>query len=213
MLIPQIKTPFRLAWGFSTLEDHDIYPTLLRLNQVHGCSVVEASSNVQRADGLWTQAANTAIGIAVADCVPILLAGLIKGKPWVAAIHAGWRGATSGILRHSVAVFTDLGGDVKSLIWAFGPAILKCHFEVGSEVIEAARQDPAWLEDLVEYRPEKNKFYLDLHGLLRVQAINIGLDPDKDGSIPLCTYCNPTLLNSYRRNNQCKRQCGWIKIL
>jgi hypothetical protein len=213
MLIPQVNMPFPLVWGFSTLEDNDICPTMLQLDQIHGCSIVEASDNIQRADGIWTQVTNTPIGVTVADCVPILLAGLINGKPWIAAIHAGWRGATAGILRNGITTFNNLGGNIKKLTWALGPAILKCHFEVGNEVVAAARQDPAWQDDFVEYRPEKNKFYLDLHGLLRAQAINMGLDPTKDGSVPMCTYCNPTLLNSYRRNNQCKRQYGWVKIL
>ena len=215
MLIPKISIPFPLEWGFSTLEDREIYPTPLRLNQVHGCSVVEASSSgsIRKADGIWTIAANTPIGVTVADCVPILLAGPISGQPWVAAIHAGWRGATNGILRRGIEVFTNLGGSIKDLTWAFGPAILKCHFEVGKDVISAARQDPAWLDNLAELGPEKNKFYLDLHGLLRAQAVDVGLDLAKDGSVSLCTYCNPTLLSSYRRNCKCKRQWGWIKIL
>jgi hypothetical protein len=213
MLIPRINTPFPLSWGFSTLQDHDICPTPLRLKQVHGYSIVEASDDVQVADGIWTKAINYPIGVAVADCVPILLAGSIYGESWVAAIHAGWRGVVYGILRHSIATFTGLGGNVKDLTWAFGPAILQCHFEVGSEVIMAAKRDPAWIDSLAEYKLKKDKFYLDLHGLLRSHAIDIGLDRAKDGSIPICTYCNPTLLNSYRRNNQCKRQFGLIKIL
>jgi hypothetical protein len=215
MLTPKVNTPFPLAWGFSTLQDCDVYPTPLRSNQVHGCSIVEASNNIQQADGIWTNTKNLTIGVTVADCVPILLAGQIKnsGLPWVAAIHAGWRGATSGILRHSIKVFTDLGGTAKDLTWAFGPAILKCHFEVGNEVVIAAQQDSSWLNSFAESAPEKNKFYLDLPGLLRSQALDAGLDPTKDGSVLLCTYCNPILLNSYRRNNQCKRQWGWIKIL
>ena len=81
-----------------------------RLVQVHGRAVVEASGELQRADGLWTCAPGLAIGVQVADCVPVLLAGPVQGRPWAAALHAGWRGAVAGILRQGVQVFTGLGG-------------------------------------------------------------------------------------------------------
>jgi copper oxidase (laccase) domain-containing protein len=158
--------------------------------------------------------------VRVADCVPILLAGpLADGTPWVAALHAGWRGATGhgdpgpggGILRRGVARFRALGGHPADLAWAFGPAILACHFEVGEEVIGAARKDPAWQESLRSEVPS-GKAHLDLHGFLRAQALDLGLDAAKDGSVALCTVCRPDLLYSYRRGETTGRQWGWVEI-
>ena len=202
-----------MVWGFSTLSDVDRHPTPLGLTQVHGCSIVEALKDGQYADGIWTKVAGLPIGVRSADCVPILLAGLVQNQPWVAAVHAGWKGATAGILRRIVAVFTNLGGNPNDLTWALGPAILKCHFEVGEEVIAAAKQDAAWFDELVVPGPKKGKFHLDLHGLLRAQAVDLGLDLARDGSIALCTYCHPKLLSSYRRDSQCERQWSWIEII
>jgi hypothetical protein len=97
------------------------------------------------------------------------------------------------------------------LVWALGPAILACHFEVGEEVIEAARRDPAWQDSLrtvgLSTRP-----HLDLYGFLRAQALDLGLDPAKDGTVALCTVCRPDLLHSYRRGETTARQWGWIEI-
>lgn len=152
------------------------------------------------------------IGVRVADCVPVLLAGSAAGRPWVAALHAGWRGAVAGILRRGVALFQEQGGKPENLAWALGPGIRKCHFEVGPEVVEAARRDPAWREDLAEAGPE-GKSHLDLHGFLRAQAGDMGLDPAKDGSILRCTMCEPELLFSYRRGDTEGRQWGWVEIL
>jgi len=149
----------------------------------------------------------------VADCVPILLAGpLGDGRPWVSALHAGWRGAVGGILRRGVKAFQDLGGDPSRLAFAFGPAIQACHFEVGEEVIAAANADAAWQDGLRSEGP-RGKPHLDLHGFLRAQARDLGLDPAKDGSIPLCTMCQTDLLWSYRRGDTKARQWGWVEIL
>ncbi|MBS1784827.1 MAG: polyphenol oxidase family protein [Acidobacteria bacterium] len=213
MLVPQTHPPFPLAWGFSTkLDDPALLPAP-GLSQVHGCGVVEAGNAIQEADGAWTMEPNRRIGIRVADCVPILLAGRVRNdRPWVAALHAGWRGATGGILRRGVATFRELGGDPADLAFAFGPAIQPCHFEVGEEVIEAAKEDSAWVDSLRSMGP-REKPHLDLHGFLRAQAMDLGLDPSRDGSIPLCTVCQSDLLWSYRRGDTKPRQWGWVEIL
>ena len=211
MLLPTCPPPFPLAWGFSTRLDDDASLPPVRLRQVHGCEVVAASEAIQAADGLWTRQPGLAIGVRVADCVPILLAGLAQGQPWVAALHAGWRGAVAGILRRGVEVFLAQGGLPGDLAWALGPAILKCHFEVGEEVLEAARKDPTWTGELTQPGP-RGRPHLDLHGFLRGQALAMGLDPERDGSVARCTRCEPDLLCSYRGGDATDRQWGWVAI-
>lgn len=211
MLTPDVATPFPMTWGFSTRLDPDSDLPLKRLHQVHGTAVIEAPDHYPDADGLWTRTPGLQIGVQTADCVPILLAGMTPDGPWAAAIHSGWRGTVAGILREGVAVFTRLGGRPEDLVWALGPAILACHFEVGPEVVEAARKDPAWREDMALPGPN-GRPHLDLHGLLRAQALAAGLDPGKDGSVAVCTYCSPELLYSYRRGEKRGRQWGWVRI-
>jgi YfiH family protein len=220
LLVPAVQPPFPLTWGFSTRLDPPESLPDRRLDQVHRCGIVEATDAVVEGDGLWTTRPGVRIGVRVADCVPILLAGpLAGGRPWVAALHAGWRGATGhgdpgpggGILRRGTSRYRALGGHPADLVWAFGPAILACHFEVGEEVIEAARQDAAWREGLRAEGPS-GKSHLDLHGFLRAQALDLGFDPSKEGSLALCTMCRPDLLHSYRRGDTTGRQWGWIEI-
>lgn len=213
MLTPQVTLPFPLRWGFSTKADAAAALPPARLSQVHGCGVMEASAAVQEGDGIWTTTPGVPIGVRVADCVPVLLAGRLgDGRPWVSALHAGWRGAVGGILRVGVARFRTLGGEPGHLTWAFGPCIQPCHFEVGAEVVEAARGDAAWQEGLTHPGPA-GKSHLDLHGLLRAQALDLGLDPSKNGSLALCTVCQRDLLWSYRCGDTTDRQWGWVEIL
>jgi len=218
VLTPDIPTPFPLRWGFSTRLDPEEALPARRLSQVHRCGIVEASDAVVEGDGQWTTTPGLRIGVRVADCVPILLAGpLADGRPWVAALHAGWRGATGhgdpdpggGILRRGVARYLAQGGRPEDLVWALGPAILACHFEVGEEVIDAARADSAWQESLRSTGPS-GRPHLDLHGFLRAQALDLGLPSARDGSVVLCTVCRPDLLYSYRRGENTARQWGWI---
>ena len=220
MLIPSVPPPFPLAWGFSTKRDPGQPFPLLSLKQVHGTEVHEAEGELPEGDGLWTTQARCRIGVRTADCVPVLLAGVAGSRPWVAALHAGWRSAvggngsgdTPGILRVSVEVFRKLGGDPGTLAWALGPSIQKCHFEVGEEVIRAAAKDPAWTPDL-RSPGRRGRPHLDLQGFLRRQARDLGLDSAREGSVDLCTMCEPDLLWSYRRDDCDDHHWGWIEIL
>ncbi|HOD32265.1 MAG TPA: polyphenol oxidase family protein [Holophaga sp.] len=213
MLLPTVPPPFPLRWGFSTRQDDPADLPPVRLKQVHGCGILQArgAAPLAEGDGLWTRTPGVAIGVRVADCVPVLLAGPTPGGPWIAALHAGWRGAVGGILRRAVALYQDLGGAPRDLVWAFGPCIQPCHFEVGPEVVDAARSDAAWHEGLAHPGP-KDRPHLDLHGLLRAQALDLGLDPGRDGSLPRCTFCEPEQLFSYRRGDLDGRQWGWAEL-
>lgn len=225
MLTPATEPPFPLTWGFSTRLDPQGFEPVKRLVQVHRCGVIEAgeapAEAVLEADGIWTTTPGVRIGVRVADCVPVLLAGLLPGaRPWVAALHAGWRGATGhgdpdpaagGILRRAVARFRSLGGAPPDLSWALGPAILACHFEVGEEVIAAAQLDPAW-HGALRSEGGTGKPHLDLHGFLRAQALDLGMGAAREGSVALCTVCRADLLYSYRRGEVTGRQWGWVEI-
>jgi len=216
MLHPCTHPLFDLHWGFSTRAESPVFLPSPLLSQVHGTKVLEAADRLQEGDGIWTMEPGRLIGVRVADCTPILLAGLIQGQPWVAALHAGWRGAiggpgTPGILRVALQVFRDLGGQPRDLHWALGPALQACHFEVGEEVLEAARCDPAWREDFAAPGP-RGRPHLDLARVIRAQALDLGLDPAKDGSISRCTLCERDLFFSYRGGDLKERQWGWVLI-
>ena len=113
---------------------------LFTAKQVHGKNVVVVDDaedidaiRVVEADALVTRAAERAVAVRTADCAPILLA--VDDGSAVAAVHAGWRGAVSGVIEAAVIA---LGVPPARIVAAVGPCIGQDAFEVGPEVVSAA---------------------------------------------------------------------------
>src|SRR4051812_10957678 len=74
----------------------------IALDQVHGAEGFEVDRNFvalkQQGDFLFTSDEKLKIGVYVADCSPILVWGFRNAKPFVAGIHAGWRGTAKGVI-------------------------------------------------------------------------------------------------------------------
>lgn len=91
-------------------------------------------SNYESTDALLTNEPNTALALNFADCVPIIFYDPVKKV--VAASHAGWRGTVAKIgpktVQKMVENFSSKPEDIIALI---GPAIGKCCFEVGEDVL------------------------------------------------------------------------------
>ncbi|MDR0552817.1 MAG: polyphenol oxidase family protein [Holosporales bacterium] len=82
-------------------------------------------------DAFITNVHGLLIGVTTADCVPILACDVKKG--YIAAIHAGWRGALVGIVEKTFEKLTSLG--CTDIICAIGPCIHQESFLVGEEII------------------------------------------------------------------------------
>jgi YfiH family protein len=182
---------------------------LFQLNQVHGATVIAEgriafSSHRPDADAVITQRHGVALGVRTADCVPVLvaLADARKTRAYgVAAVHAGWRGATAGIVANTVAALRELSMppvDV-SMYFAVGPAIGVDAFEVGEEVIEAARASLGGPTPPMKRGPS-GKPHLDLRGLIVEQLRRLDIPRDRIELVGGCTYEAPALYFSHRRD-------------
>jgi len=178
---------------------------LYTATQVHGVKVVEVNvgddiESVERieADGLLTCAADVAVGVRTADCVPVLFAA--KDGSLVGAVHAGWRSAAGNILGAFVDAAAAKGVAPDQLVAAVGPAIGVDHFEVGPEVVEAFEQLGGELGvdvgPLVRHFDDKNPHF-DLKGfcaeLLRARGVDVDL---LDGD----TFADAETYFSHRRD-------------
>jgi hypothetical protein len=111
--------------------------------QVHGAGVlilgddqsghrVVSSARASGADAIVTALPGAAIGILVADCLPVLLADPANGV--VGAAHAGRRGLVAGVLQATVAAMAGLGADPATTEAVIGPAICGRCYEVPPEM-------------------------------------------------------------------------------
>jgi YfiH family protein len=116
----------------------------LWLRQVHGCTVVRASRSLAAgeppvADAVWADEPGVACIVQVADCIPVLLAA--PGGRAVAAVHAGWRGLSGGVVEAALAALCDAAHCPAADVAAWlGPCIGPRSFEVGEDVLRAFGQ-------------------------------------------------------------------------
>ena len=167
---------------------------LARIEQHHANNCVEASEYGFRpkADACFTKKPLLACSVVVADCIPVLLAH--KTQPWIAAIHAGWRGLYQEIIRHSIA---KCPYPVKDLQAWIGPSISKNCYTVGNELVTAFIQANA------EYKPyfaiKNEKHVADLSAIAKHQLNALGV---KDITLAnICTYTHKNL-PSFRRDGE-----------
>ncbi len=156
---------------------------LCTLHQVHSARVklVAADASVPadcvEADALVTCDAGLMLGIATADCAPVLFAA--TGSGIIAAAHAGWRGALAGVLPNTLAAMCRLGvSDPAAVHAAIGPMIQQPSFEVGGEVRAAFIAKQADWEIFFTPSLRTGFFLFDLSALLQAQleALHVTVD-------------------------------------
>jgi YfiH family protein len=162
---------------------------VIQVNQVHGGRAVLAGAGAGgrvEADALVAREAGQAVGVRVADCVPVLIADEASGA--VAAIHAGWRGVVAGVVRAGVEL---LGGRPAAMVAAIGPCIGACCFEVGADVAREIGFVDRWHD---------GKAYVDLRAAVRAQLRALGLDDARVEDVAGCTKHEPQRFHSFRRD-------------
>jgi YfiH family protein len=164
-------------------------PAVGWLEQVHSADVRAARQGCAGpGDILHTSRSELALAIATADCVPVLLASAER----IVAAHAGWRGLVAG----AVGAAAETLGSPPGLVQAWiGPSIGPCCYEVGNDVAErlVAVSDEQILSPGSGERP-----HVDLRAVALRQLGALGID--RVQWFDLCTRCETTRLESYRRN-------------
>jgi uncharacterized protein, YfiH family len=169
-------------------------------HQVHGVGVNQATAEPfpegTQGDIVITNVPGLAVGVFVADCVPLLLHAPDVGA--VAAVHAGWRGtALNGAQVAVQALQEAYGADPSQMVAAIGPSIKGCCYEVGPEVAEAMQGLPNPSACLTA---RGDRWLFDGQEANRQQVESAGLLPSNVHVSGLCTYCREDLFFSYRRD-------------
>lgn len=199
--------PARVATNWAIVE-RETGLSFARVRQVHGARAVRleaASKPVVEADAVLSRTPGLAACVAVADCVPILLADPASGV--VAAVHAGWRGTIAGVAREAVrALQAELGAAPSRLLATIGPAIGPCCYEVAPEL--AARFAAEIGPGVVRAGPTPA---LDLWAANAALLRAAGVPPDRIETLRRCTSCERELFFSHRRDvGRTGRQVAFI---
>jgi polyphenol oxidase len=167
--------------------------------QVHSTDTVRMDEprgerEVIQADGLITDREGVTLFQRFADCVPIFLYD--PKHHALAMVHSGWRGTVNRAPASPVrAMIEAYGTRPADLIAGIGPSIGPDHYEVGPEVIEAARQTFGKNADaLIDTRNQKT--YFDLWAANALALREAGVEQIEVAGI--CTACHTEHFFSHR---------------
>ena len=176
---------------------------IVTAHQVHGDRVVDGrlqevfAPSTPQQEGADAVLALTegAVGVRVADCVPILIAA--SGP--VAAVHSGWRGTRLQIASRAVrALQRAAGADPAGMLAAIGPCIGRCCYEVSPELAEAFRAmfGPEAADD-----PARTPGpHLDLRYCVEQSLARAGVPAERIEQVGGCTSCDTSACFSHRRD-------------
>jgi len=206
------RTSFTRAFGLHPWQ-------LLTVRQVHGQDLLlidEENPDLShfqnvKADAIITNQTGILVAVLVADCVPILL--FDSNKRVAAAVHAGWRGAASGIIGKTIAAmaanFSCAAEDIQA---AVGPAIGADTYEVDRPVRDAFRDGTGnW--KLIAKESRLAHWFLDLPKSCHLQLAEAGLLEKNIEVLDKSTDGSKELFFSHRRDQGTTgRQAGFFLL-
>lgn len=173
---------------------------LVTVYQVHSADVVPVTTpwgaeGPPKADALVTATPGMAIGVLTADCGPLLFAD--AGGSIVAAAHAGWKGALTGVGEAAIDAMVRLGARRDGIVAALGPTISQAAYEVGPEFVDRFVSAAATNADFFSPSPREGHAMFDLPGYIARRMNRTGIADFTD--LAACTYADEDAFFSYRR--------------
>lgn len=178
---------------------------LVTARQVHGSRVSAVNADVlsstgptsvPESDSLLTVDRGLSLAMTFADCVPLLFHDPRRGVIGIA--HAGWRGTLTGVGPATVKAMVERFGSAPSeILVGIGPSIGPCCYEVGEEVVAAARG--ALGGDEAPLMGEAGGWRLDLWEANRRLLVHAGISQEHVEVGGVCTACNTQEFFSHRK--------------
>ena len=173
------------------------------LRQVHGVNTVLADDvdDPVEADASYTRKPGVVCAVLSADCLPLLLCD--RTGTHVAAIHAGWRGMSNGVIEQAIEV---MAVPPSELMVYLGPAIGPKNYEVGKDVLDAFLDDDPLTT--TAFMPRANgKWSANLYELAKFRLWRLGVEAIYGGDY--CTLQDERFY-SYRRHHVTGRMASLI---
>ena len=150
---------------------------LILLNQIHSNKFYFINKNYKfkkkklNGDALITNIKKIALGVLVADCVPVLIYD--KNLKIISAIHAGWKGVYKEIIKKVVKFLIKKGSNTKNLVAVIGPSISEKSYEVQkdfkSKFLKKDKQSKFF------FKIRKNKTYFGLNKYVYYHLKKLGI--------------------------------------
>jgi YfiH family protein len=196
---------------------------LVQMKQIHSAVVHRVSAPPREplaGDGTITDTPGLLLAIKAADCVPVLVADVMRRV--VGAFHAGWRGTAARIVEKGVGEMRrQFGSEPRDLRAAIGPSIRRCCYQVGPEVRAEFDSQFPYSADLFEEIFDAHaihvrypmlfltarapghgelgpELHLDLVEANRRQLEDAGLGAEHISIVDACTACDTTRFFSHR---------------
>ena len=150
---------------------------LILLNQIHSNKFYFIDKNYKfkkkklNGDALITNVKKIALGVLVADCVPVLIYD--KNLKIISAIHAGWKGVYKEIIKKVVKFFIKKGSNTKNLVAVIGPSISEKSYEVQKDFKDKFLKKDKQSKFFFKIR--KNKTYFGLNKYVYYHLKKLGI--------------------------------------
>jgi hypothetical protein len=172
---------------------------LLSAYQIHSARTLTVdapwAAGPAEGDALATARPALALGALAADCAPVLIADARAGV--VAAVHAGWKGALTGVVASAVAAMTDLDARPAHMVAAIGPCIGPDSYEVGLDFLERFTADAPGADRFFRPGAAADKRLFDLPAFVLDRLAHAGVGQSE--WIGRDTYPDADLFYSNRR--------------
>jgi polyphenol oxidase len=175
---------------------------LILMNQTHSDKVIEIrESNYKKkinSDAMITKIKGLALGVLTADCVPIIVYD--SKNEIIGCIHAGWKGALSGIVKKTVNKIKKLNSN-NEIYASIGPCIDKKNYEIDlnfyKKFLNKSKKNKKYFFHKNKYKKLFNlrKFVSDKLTELKVKVDHVNHD----------TYSEKVNFFSYRRSCKLKQ--------
>jgi YfiH family protein len=176
---------------------------LILMHQTHSNKVVEIKKynfkNKVNADAIITKMNDIAIGVLTADCVPIIICD-VRNKI-VGCIHAGWRGAFSGIIYNTIKKIKKSNSNNK-IYASVGPCIGEKNYEVDIKFYEKF-VSKSWRNKIYFRHKSKSKKLFDLRKFVTDKLLKLNVKVDQ---IKKDTFTEKSNFFSYRRSRKLKQK-------
>ncbi len=176
---------------------------LILMYQTHSNKVVEIKKNNYRkkitADAMITKIKGFAICVVTADCVPIIIYD--NRNHIIGCIHAGWKGAFSGIIDNTIKKIKNLNSNYK-LYAGVGPCIGKKSYEVDIKFYKKF-VSKSWKNKIYFTHKNKTKKLFNLRKFVTDNLLKLDVQVDH---VNRDTFAEKSNFFSYRRTFKLKQK-------